>query len=110
MKVKLQTVYLPVNAEDKLTKDIGYYLDNRFTHRANSGYISREFQKDFKSVEAIVLSPDELKALLEEYTQKIVDNAEAIEGWNSGLAGSAASVNKESITQQLPEFLKEILP
>ncbi|MFA9239426.1 MAG: hypothetical protein ACEQSQ_05990 [Candidatus Paceibacteria bacterium] len=31
-----------------------------------------------------------------------VENAEAIEGWNSGLAGSAASVNKESILSAYP--------
>lgn len=30
------------------------------------------------------------------------EKAEAIEGWNSGLAGSAASVNKESILSAYP--------
>ena len=64
-----------------------------------------------KLVEAYIFTPEELKQLLEDYTSKIVENAEGIYFFNnySESTREGVEINKESITSQLPKFLKEIL-
>jgi hypothetical protein len=56
--------------------------------------------------DVIIFTPEELKQLLEEYTNRIVNNATA--GVKFELNGDTYEVvNEKSITSQLPEFLKE---
>lgn len=63
--------------------------------------------------DVIIFTPEELKQLMEEYTNRIVDNVDLKERrvsypCSSGVEyGYVTSVNKKSITSQLPEFLKE---
>jgi hypothetical protein len=78
---KLQTVYIP-------TKEA-----------LNEGFSTQ----DFNSLEGYFFTPEELKQLLEDYTNRIVENAEVnVKGYND------YEVDKKSITSQLPLYLKEI--
>lgn len=50
---------------------------------------------DLGSIEYLMIEFAKEKA--RDVLQAAADKAEAIEGWNTGFSGSAASVNKESI-------------
>ena len=85
-----QTVYIPVsdlNSSELIVCNEG--IENSCLDRV-------------KIVEAFVFTPEELKQLLEEYTNRIVDNGKCL---HTGYGGYA--INKKSITSQLPKFLKE---
>ena len=113
MNKQLQTVYIPTNGETEVILaeyETGSYLEGL---------------KQIK--EAYIFTPEELKQLLEEYTDRIVKNAETKEVYapscddHTPYRGACVScgsysnpdilvgseVDKESITSQLPKFLKE---
>jgi hypothetical protein len=86
-----QTVYIPVsdlNSSELIVCNEG--IENSCLDRV-------------KIVEAFVFTPEELKQLLEEYTNRIVENVK-VEYKKDLLTGE---VDKESITSQLHKFLKE---
>jgi hypothetical protein len=68
----------------------------------NEGYSTA----DFNSLEAYVFTPEELKQLLSEYTNRIVENTKITNDYGSG-GELFDCIDKESITSQLPKFLKE---
>jgi hypothetical protein len=87
------------------------------TYKASSlkvGAIKKDFYEDFESTakveetEVYVFTTEKLKQLLEEYTNRIIDNVE-IEVFGSMGQVEYYSVNRESITSQLPLFLKELI-
>ena len=45
---------------------------------------------------------------IRETVRECSENAEAIEGWNTGYSGSAASVNKQSIFSVADKLIKEL--
>ena len=87
MNNTIKTVYIPIkeHSEFKILEG-GIGLENCYP------------------TEAYVFLPEELKELLEEYTNRIVENAEAKV---LGTGDTWAEVVEESITSQLPKFLKE---
>lgn len=114
MNKQLQTVYISTKAENELPNKEGYYFSNDdekedihwFGKWFGSGIIRHFLPKTWlKPTESYVFTPDELKELLEDYTNKIVENAEVEfeEGY-----GMVAWVDKKSITNQLPLMLKEL--
>lgn len=138
---KLQTVYIPTKVEDKLPEENVLCIAEEFNGIAagklelngrgivscdtdaigcNVNYISHWL----KPTEAFVFTPEELKQLLEEYTNRIVENVKIeaepeigkitikeeinIDKHDMLKCNYVFSVNKESITSQLQPFLKEI--
>jgi hypothetical protein len=112
-----QTVFLLAKIEDELPKEKGEYLvcsmnlttknesidslrfnGNKFIDISNWKHLYW-----LKPTEAHVFTSEELKQLLEDYTNRIVDNGKCL---HTGYGGYA--INKKSITSQLPLFLKEI--
>ena len=96
--MKKQIVYIPTNDEysEKFTEHI--LCDNQ------GGYI-----KNLERKEAYLFTPEELKQLLEDYTNRIIKNATAYEKCETfGNMDTYAAVDEDSITNQLPKFLKEI--
>ncbi len=63
---------------------------------------------DYTKTEAFVFTPEELKQLLEDYTNRIVENVKIKQEPAIFVKGQHISVDKESITSQLQPFLKEI--
>jgi hypothetical protein len=125
-----QTIYIPTKVEDELPEEDTFYLckigfnvikqielfKGIFINEEGNENIDDDTDiKDitpykssitewFKPTEAYVFTPEELKQLLEEYTNTIVENAK-VEYKKDLLTGE---VDKESITSQLPKFLNEI--
>ena len=94
-----QTVYIPVsdlNSSELIVCNEG--IENSCLDRV-------------KIVEAFVFTPEELKQLLEEYTNRIVENIKHIDVGEIGEDGNHYPyyiVDKESITNQLPLMLKKL--
>jgi hypothetical protein len=117
---KLQTVYIPIKTEDELPKnsckcgiikkgefDLSYFIKapsyELFDHvRSGLSHNQSEITHWLKPTEAYVFTPEELKQLLEEYTNRIVENGKCL---HIGYGGY--TINKKSITSQLHKFLKE---
>ena len=92
MNKQLQTVYIPIkeHSEFKILEG-GIGLENCYP------------------TEVYVFLPEELKQLLEEYTNRIVEKAEAkTKCYPFGDMESYHIIDKESITSQLPLMLKEL--
>ena len=100
---KLQTVYIPIDQE---------WENGKLTLMQPDG----EWSCNLEEKQAYVFTPEELKQLLEEYTNRIVENAKTMpicgknhEACNMPYCDTCSEVvDKESITSQLPKFLKEI--
>jgi len=124
MNKQLQIVYIPTKVEDELPEnntnifcldDNGFETEVLFENGKFYVYYSNEerIEKDnvthwLKPTEEYVFTPEELKQLLEEYTNRIVEKAEAkTKCYPFGDMESYPVVDKESITSQLPKFLKE---
>jgi hypothetical protein len=92
-----QTVYIPIKVEDITKRQV-----TLSTIRGEDVFLHE--------TEAYVLTPEELKQLLEEYTNRIVENIKHIDVGEIGEDGNHYPyyiVDKESITSQIPKFLKE---
>jgi hypothetical protein len=93
--IKKQTVYIPTNNDEDLA--VCYFSSfEEWTHK-----------ETVKETEGYFFTLEELKSLLEEYTNRIVENATAetkyeLNGDEYGI------VNKKSIQEQLPLMLKEL--
>lgn len=75
----------------------------------NFGFLYSKVHTWLKPTEAYVFTPEELKQLLEDYTQKIAENAEIhSEFFDEESNLPIYQVNRKSITSQLETFLKEI--
>jgi hypothetical protein len=87
-----QTVYIPVNGEqDKVVcEDYNDWMDKITGVKEVSGYF---------------FTPEQLKQLLEDYTNRIVENATIT--YTEEKTWDFTEVDKESITSQLTGFLKE---
>jgi hypothetical protein len=99
---KLQTVYIPIEITEEFWKkfDSGEIPDYEIISCSNG----ERLDEWVDSKEGYFFTPEELKQLLEEYTNRIVENAKIcyISKWSEDKC-----VDKESITSQLPKFLKE---
>ena len=94
--IKKQTVYVPTNNDKDLA--VCYFSSfEEWTHK-----------ETVKETEGYFFTPEELKSLLEEYTNRIVENATAETEYELN-GDEYVRVDKESITNQLPLMLKEIL-
>lgn len=92
MNKQLQTVYIPVNGDIDLA--VCYF----------SGFEEWTHKENVTQVKAYVFTPEELKQLLEDYTDRIVKNAQF------GTVEDSDEYIKcqESITSQLSLILKEL--
>ncbi len=134
---KLQTVYIPIKTEDELPKnsckcgiikkgefDLSYFIKapsyELFDHvRSGLSHNQSEITHWLKPTEAYVFTPEELKQLLEEYTNRIVNeiglvkttsvelNAIDYQPFSTDEDEQVWTINKKSITSQLHKFLKE---
>lgn len=148
---KKQTVYIPTKVENELPNnsckcgiikkgvfDLSYFIKapsyQVFDHvKSGLHHNQSEITHWLKPTEAYVFTPEELKQLLEEYTNRIVENTKLKTTYidevydsnfkdtalpneeiflitdNDGMpyAANKVAINKESITSQLPKFLKE---
>jgi len=109
----LQTVYIVI--DDEWNEDEDYTLMNG----------TGEFQSNLKEEKGYFFTPEELKQLLKDYTNRIVENTKIeaepeigkitikkeidISEYDMLKCNYVFGVNKESITSQLEPFLKEIL-
>jgi hypothetical protein len=98
---KLQTVYIPIETTKEFWKkfDSGEIPDYEIISCSNG----ERLDEWVDSKEGYFFTPEELKQLLEEYTNRIVENVK-VEYKKDLLTGE---VDKESITSQLHKFLKE---
>jgi Icc-related predicted phosphoesterase len=94
---KLQTVYIPTNGDSDLA--ICQFNLGEWGHL-----------NTVKEIETFIFTPEELKKLLKNYTDRIIKNIQIIdtgligeEGWESYM-----EVDEKSITSQLSKFLKEL--
>lgn len=116
MKPTEQTVYLPVKVDEELPEK--NYSDELHSDCGLVGFENGVFGKWdntkgiwnypvkvktwLKQQEGYFFTPEQLN----EYTANVIkqaletaaEKAEAIEGWNTGFSGNAASVDKKSIT------------
>lgn len=93
--MKKQIIYTRINGEWQGNKDT---LMNSFG----------EWECNLKEENGYFLTEEELKKLLSDYTDKIVENVDlTAESYQSMQEGSICQIDKESITSQLPKFLKE---
>ena len=91
-----QTVYIPVsdlNSSELIVCNEG--IENSCLDRV-------------KIAEAFVFTPEELKQLLSEYTNRIVENAEAYIVDTTDDSRGLPTIDSLSITSQLPKFLKKL--
>jgi len=95
--MKLQTVYIPTSDDNNLL--VGSIDKQDY-------YKSFTKERNVKEVEVFVFTPEELKKLLEDYTDRIVTNADVTE--SDEHFQDVCFVNDNSITSQLPKFLKEL--
>jgi hypothetical protein len=97
---KLQTVYIPIETTKEFWKkfDSGEIPDYEIISCSNG----ERLDEWVDSKEGYFFTPEELKQLLEEYTNRIVENGKCL---HTGYGGY--TINKKSITSQLPKFLKE---
>lgn len=108
--IKKQTVYIPTNNDEDLA--VCYFSSfEEWTHK-----------ETVKETEGYFFTPEELKQLLEEYTNRIVENHYLnIDGIGEKSNGqkyivdegnhyceTEITVDKDSITNQLPLMLKEL--
>jgi hypothetical protein len=98
--IKKQTVYVPTNNDKDLA--VCYFSSfEEWTHK-----------ETVKETEGYFFTPEELKQLLEEYTNRIVENATVTpidhEEISEGSWRPVWGVDDESITNQLPLMLKEL--
>jgi hypothetical protein len=96
---KLQKVYIPTN-NNKEDLAVCYFSSfEEWTHKEN-----------VKEIQAYIYNQEELKQLLSDYTNKILDNVETKEEVDYGLDEiyEYRVVDKDSITNQLNQFLKEL--
>ena len=130
MNKKLQTVYIPIKAENDLfeaEKVYNFITEDKitFSDKFNTEQIQEKLPQKLgfdllKSTEAYVFTPEELKQLLEEYTSRIVENTHIClrkyptlieEDFGQEITTERENeyygIHKESITSQLPKFLKE---
>jgi len=93
-----RTVYIPTNGEGELA----------------ACYFSRfeewTYKEGVKEIEAFVFTAEELKKLLEDYTNKIVNGVKTKNEYWEGLddGETVTVIDKESITNQLSLILKKI--
>ena len=111
--MKLQTIYIPTSDDNNLL--VGSIDKHDY-------YKSFTKERNVKEIEAFVFTPEELKKLLEDYTDRITENVDTMLVDNISNTRTEyrtgqdtphgydleIEVDKESITSQLPEFLKEI--
>jgi hypothetical protein len=95
-----QTVYIPTNNDEDLA--VCYFSSfEEWTHK-----------ETVKETEGYFFTPEELKQLLEEYTNRIVENATVTpidhEEISEGSWRPVWGVDDESITNQLSLMLKEL--
>ena len=111
--MKIQTVYIPTKVEEELPESEGYYkTEEEGTSYFDSDHWFNNHQLEkprypihwLKPTETYVFTPEELKQLLEEYTNKIIENVATIHKTND----KDYTIDKESITSQLSKFLKEL--
>ena len=107
------TVYISTKVEDELPNKEGYYFSNYenqedlhwFDRYFGSGMVRHFIPKSWlKPQSKIVLSPEELKEILQELTNRIVENADT-----AHLGNNFVVVDESSITNELNKFLNEIL-
>jgi hypothetical protein len=115
---KKETVYIPTKIEDELPKEKGYYsvcsinlttknesIDNlRFNGIKFIDMPNWEHIYWLKPTKEYSFTEEELKQLLFDYTDRIVENAQT----QCDEGGETGFVNKESITEQLSKYLKEL--
>lgn len=126
-----QTVYIPIEITEEFWKkfDSGEIPDYEIISCRNG----ERLDEWVDSKEGYFFTPEELKQLLEDYTNRIVENTKLKTTYidevydsnfedtalpneeiflrtdNDGMpyAANKVAINKESITSQLPKFLKE---
>lgn len=118
---KLQTVYISTDVED-IARELQDGCEYIVIGKTNSVYIdfwsdgefyapkAGEALKVIKPTEAFVFTPEELKQLLSDYTNRIVENSKAyIDSNNEWISPDVdCKVIKSSITSQLDIQLKEL--
>ena len=105
-----QTVYIPNRVKEEqneLQKEIEYWYQQTGSLTSET-IVKRAYSlglgKGLICIQAYVFTPEELKQLLEEYTNRIVENVEFGQIENSKEYIECV----ESITNQLPLMLKEL--
>ena len=91
---KLQTVYIPIDQE---------WENGKLTLMQPDG----EWSCNLEEKQAYVFTPEELKQLLEEYTNRIAENA-TVTTISPGFSELQTVVDDSSIRSQFLEFLKKI--
>jgi hypothetical protein len=93
-----QKVYIPANGEQELA--VCYF----------SRFEEWTYKEGVKEIDAFVFTPEELKKLLEDYTNKIVGGVKTKNEYWEGLddGENVTVIDKESITQQLNLLLKKL--
>jgi hypothetical protein len=87
MKIEKQLVYIPVDVEKELPKQYSFTISTKNEqmkygeiHKEcgeyRCGSLSKEITHWLKPTEAYVFTPEQLKQLLEEYTNRIIEKAE----------------------------------
>ena len=95
-KIKKKTVYIPTSN----------------TSNIKVGTVKKDYYEEFdliatvEETEVFVFTTEELKKLLEDYTNRIIKGVELITCDSDG--SDTCDLDEESITSQLPAFLEEI--
>lgn len=149
-----QIVHIPVKVEDELPKEnckVGIIINGEFDfayfiryndqknfifdhHKSGLHHKQKDITHWLKPTDVFVFSPEELKQLLEDYTDKIIENVAVTSTYidevydsnfedtalsnemiflrtdNDGMpyAANKVTTDKNSITNQLTEFLKQL--
>jgi hypothetical protein len=88
------------------------YIPTSDTSNIKVGTVKKDFYKEFDLIEAVeetevfVFTIEELKKLLEDYTNRIIKGVELITCDSDG--SDTCDLDEESITSQLTVFLEEI--
>ena len=99
--MKKQTVYMPTRVERASGNFIG---DNSVLLVKEQYDLDKDWVNLVKPTEGYFFTPEELKKVLSDYTDKIVENAQT----QCDEGGETGFVNKESIQNQLTKILKEL--
>ena len=134
-----QIVHIPVKVEDELPKEnckVGIIINGEFDfayfiryndqknfifdhHKSGLHHKQKDITHWLKPTDVFVFSPEELKQLLEDYTNEIITNAkvELAKDWirkeetvnpKQLVSSITIKVNKNSIKDQLTKFLKQL--
>jgi hypothetical protein len=125
MKIEKQIVYIPTKVEDELPEEDGRYgIKVNKDNCIDSSYIELgewDIEKQakllkvkvwLKPTEIYAFTPEELKQMLEDYTNRIIENVKTVliedECPLTGQEFEIREVDKKSIQNQLTIILKEL--